>query len=158
MIIDPIFHDANNKIQIANNVVKSLKSKTTIAFDVVRRQMVNYIESLSALVNAILASNIKLSRDDEVKLICLNYSHKIADYNLNHPTKVTYDHIGYFKNFTNVLWIFQHNINDDFIHEIYAKYANNKAFANQIKHLIYAYDIIINELQILVQADSILFN
>ena len=82
MIINPIFHDANNKIQIANHVVKSLKSKTTIAFDVVRQQMVNYIESLSALANGILASNIKLSRADEANLIGLNYSHKIADYNL----------------------------------------------------------------------------
>lgn len=67
--------------------------------------------------------------------------------------------IGYFKNFTNVSWIFQHNINDAFLHEIFVKYDNNnKAFANQIKQLIYQYHIIVNELQILVQADSILFN
>lgn len=158
MIIDPIFHDANNKIQIANNVINLVKSKTTIAFDIVRQQMVNYIESLSALANAILASNVELSRDDEANLICLNYSQKIIDYNLNHLTKVTHDGIGHFKNFTNVLWIFQHDINDNFIHEIFVKYANNKAFVDQIEQLTYKYNIIVNELQILAQADSILFN
>ena len=47
----------NNDCNRWCNRYRSLKSKTTIAFDVVRRQMVNYIESLSALANDILASN-----------------------------------------------------------------------------------------------------